>query len=61
MKNSFVPLPKTECKRLGWVRSVLSYGSVTRRDHGAVFTCAASNTNLTAPSLATATLKLKCK
>ena len=42
-------------------RSSLRYGSVTRADHGAMFTCAASNTNLSSAVTATATLRLKCK
>ena len=42
-------------------RSSLRYGSVTRADHGAMFTCAASNTNLSIAVTATATLRLKCK
>ena len=42
-------------------RSSLRYGSVSRSDHGAVFTCSASNNNISTAITATATLKLKCE
>lgn len=43
----------------GSVSSSLSYGSLSRGDHGSVFTCSSSNTNLTSPIVSSAQLKLK--